>query len=491
MLTIPIHIITNLHKLIRPSLVSVIVLLTVNIINAQQLLPDSLQQKISRSTDPVEKFKALRIAIDFYAGTGNFKDLGYIAKEEFTIAKSLKNDSLLGVAYTDLGLFYDGKSNYNNALESYLKALVLAERMQNPGEIARTSANISLIYIEIKNYPQALIYLRKAESFCLLPEVSRKRPKIIFVVHNNMTESFLEMGKPDSALKYIQLANTENLALKNPTFQAVLLGNFGWVYEKLQENDLAESYYKKGIAFTDSLQAYRFLADHTYHYSNFLLQQGRYPEANAIALKSMHAANQLDYKYGIINAASILRNSFSKLNQQDSAYYYANMELNFRENVYNQQKVNQMQDMTFAEQIRQIEENQKIIELKEQAKTNLEYVAIFIGIITFCIVFLMLSHSIIASPRTMEILGVIGLLITFEFINLFLEPHLSQMTHHSPLLMLLAMVLIAAFLVPCHHYLEKWISNHLLEKHKKRKIAAAHEIIKKHGGHKPEHSIDQ
>jgi len=35
------------------------------------------------------------------------------------------------------------------------------------------------------------------------------------------------------------------------------------------------------------------------------------------------------------------------------------------------------------------------------------------------------------------------------------------------------MVLIAALLVPGHHYLEKWISNKMVEKNRRVKIAAA------------------
>jgi len=54
---------------------------------------------------------------------------------------------------------------------------------------------------------------------------------------------------------------------------------------------------------------------------------------------------------------------------------------------------------------------------------------------------------------------------------------LERITHHSPVLMLLALVCIAALLVPMHHKLEKWATNILVEKNKAIRLAAAKRTI--------------
>jgi len=41
------------------------------------------------------------------------------------------------------------------------------------------------------------------------------------------------------------------------------------------------------------------------------------------------------------------------------------------------------------------------------------------------------------------------------FVNLLVHPFLEKITHHTPVLMLIAMVSVAALLVPMHHRLEK------------------------------------
>jgi hypothetical protein len=95
------------------------------------------------------------------------------------------------------------------------------------------------------------------------------------------------------------------------------------------------------------------------------------------------------------------------------------------------------------------------------------------------LVFLALSRKTITSTKTIEIVGVIVLLFVFEFINLLIHPFIGNLTHHSPLLMLLIMVCIAALLVPAHHRLEKWITHKLVEKNKRIRLEAAKRTISK------------
>ena len=90
----------------------------------------------------------------------------------------------------------------------------------------------------------------------------------------------------------------------------------------------------------------------------------------------------------------------------------------------------------------------------------------------------MLSHSIIVNQKIIQFLGIVSLLLVFEFINLFIHPYLAHATNDSPLLMLLVLVCIAALLVPAHNRLEKWISHRLVEKNKKIRLEAAKKTIK-------------
>ena len=133
--------------------------------------------------------------------------------------------------------------------------------------------------------------------------------------------------------------------------------------------------------------------------------------------------------------------------------------------------------MTFDEDLRQQQLVHEKMKEEEQRSQNIQFALIAFGIISFLILFLLLSRRIITNTKVIEFLGVVALLVVFEFLNLLLHPFLERVTHHSPVLMLLALVCIAALLVPLHHKLEKWATAKLVEKNKAIRLAAAKKTI--------------
>jgi hypothetical protein len=60
---------------------------------------------------------------------------------------------------------------------------------------------------------------------------------------------------------------------------------------------------------------------------------------------------------------------------------------------------------------------------------------------------------------------------------LLIHPFLEKITHHSPVLMLLCLVVLASLLIPLHHKLEHFIKHKLTEKNKAIRLAAAKKTI--------------
>ena len=100
-----------------------------------------------------------------------------------------------------------------------------------------------------------------------------------------------------------------------------------------------------------------------------------------------------------------------------------------------------------------------------------------VGLVIFVVVFLFFSHTVIANPGLIRFLGVLSLLVLFEFINLLLHPYVGIITHHSPVLMLLFMVCLAALLIPLHHKLEHLITHKMVEKNRLIRLEAAKKTI--------------
>jgi NADH:ubiquinone oxidoreductase subunit 3 (subunit A) len=75
------------------------------------------------------------------------------------------------------------------------------------------------------------------------------------------------------------------------------------------------------------------------------------------------------------------------------------------------------------------------IESLSRAATQTQYPIrlLALGIITFVIIFLLLSRRHITNTKVIRFLGVIALLVVFEFLNLLLHPF-GKKTNHSPVL---------------------------------------------------------
>ena len=91
---------------------------------------------------------------------------------------------------------------------------------------------------------------------------------------------------------------------------------------------------------------------------------------------------------------------------------------------------------------------------------TLQYIGITISIVA---VFILLALFGIyrVSPRTIRVLGFFSFLFFFEFIFLLFKKYLSPITHEEPIRELIFMIILAAILIPLHHFIEHEVIHYL------------------------------
>ena len=444
---------------------------------AQTKYLDSLNTILSSTNNPVEQFDLLNKINEAFFENGDANLDSASIYRMLLIAQRLSNDSLLAISYNTIGnIYFFNTGDYSKALEYFFKAVPLAEKTNDKRRLSSLYSDISQVFENIGNYEEQIKYIKKAEG-ALPDKNSTMHDFMLIQVQINYASYFLNLRQPDSSLHYIQGINETNQRLKGKIFESVSLTLSAKAHEQRGDVELAASFFNKAIIVTDSISnAYNQLGVRV-AYTNFLLKENKIENARVQALKLLQAGQQLnnnDYK---LAAVGFLKRVYDTLKNTDSAYYYLQQQYAFRDSVFSQDKTNKIQSLEFSEQIRITEEEVKRIKEEEQRKENIQYVLIALGIVTFIILFLVLSHSIIINTKLIEFFGIIALLIVFEFLNLLLHPFLERITHHSPVLMLLALVCIAALLVPLHHKLEKWATHKLVEKNKQIRLANARKTI--------------
>jgi tetratricopeptide (TPR) repeat protein len=425
----------------------------------------------------MEKFSLANSLLEYGYITGEGNPDSSYCIDLLGIAQQLNNDSLLAVAYNQVGnYFFRVRGDFSSAIEYFFKGVPFAEATHDKRRLSSLYIDIAAVYAKLNNAAEQIKYVRKAVAD--LPE--KNSPLYHFVaaqVYYYMSEYFLDQGKYDSVWHYVQVLNEVNLSLKSRMFESAVQGLMGVLYEKKNDTALAALHMARAISLSDSVQYLFGRIEGQLRYINYLIRSRRMTEARKEALLLMDVGiqkNNLDVKKA---AAGFLAIVYDSNHQPDSALYYSRQESAMKDSVFSQANLNKIQALVFNERLRGIEEEDKKTAEAEQRRQNLQYALIAFGIISFVIAFLLLSRRHITNAKALRFFGVVALLVVFEFLNLLLHPFLEHITHHSPLLMLLSLVCIAALLVPLHHRLEKWTTQKLVEKNKQARLRAAKKTI--------------
>ncbi|HEX8278786.1 MAG TPA: hypothetical protein VF540_08825, partial [Segetibacter sp.] len=245
---------------------------------------------------------------------------------------------------------------------------------------------------------------------------------------------------------------------------------------------LALEYYRLGTSYTNSTASAFHLIRGYLGMANAFAQTKQPDSSLLYARLALSIAKENRFSGDIPKASAFIYEYYKTARNSDSALFYLELTRLTQDSLNSRENQMKIQALNMEEKLRQQEKLQEEEKAKEQRLHNLQYAAIAFAVVVLLIVFLLLSHSVIANQTLIRFLGVLCLLIVFEFLNLLLHPFLGDLTHHQPVFMLAAMVIIAALIIPLHHKLEHWIPHKSVEKNNRIKLAAAKKTIEKLDG---------
>jgi tetratricopeptide (TPR) repeat protein len=451
------------------------------------LLLTSAVFKLSAQAPPIDSLTKLlatrgndTVKVDAY-GMLSFYDQSFqhgldLAQKGLALARKIKYGKGEGDCLFQMGNQYSLISNSPMALYYYLEALKIWERINYRPGMASGYVAIGVIYKEQGDYKNAINYLRKAER---AKPVNVDPAALAYgsaLLYSHFGDVYALLNQQDSALKYF-LQSYEYFNSAHEEYQLNLaLNGLGAVQFKMGNTELALGYYRQairnGIAYNDTLGL-----SATYLGMAELYSAGGEKDSGIFyGEKAMFNAQRGNVLKNVIAAGKLLSKLYQDKDDKQ-ALHYLQVSQDANDSLYGRQKTMELQNMFMNEAQREKELAEKVQREAEQRKQNIEYALIAVGIVTFIIVFLLLSRSIIVTERWISFFGVLGLLVVFEFLNLVIHPSLASITHESPVLMLAALVIVASLLIPLHHRLEKWIKEKMTEKNKKIRLANAKKTI--------------
>ena len=383
-----------------------------------------------------------------------------------------KVSQVLGLAC--LGYDYRAFGNTAKSLEYDLKAMAVAEASKDPRLLAIANLGLSTNYLDLKEYPKAIAYGQEGLANASKVEVS------LFTIIINLTlgEIYMANDQLDSALVHTQKAYELSMSSGIKDYLGGIYGQMGGIQAKLNNPTLALSYLRLAVEEGHRINSPKYINIPYTALAEFHASAGQADSAVLYCKKAIDAVQTTPFATMVMRPAQLLTDLYRKTDV-DSAFKYSEMYKTANDSLYNFKAIQQTQLMTFEEDARQQELLVVQAQEEEERGQNIQYALIALSIVVFIILFLVLSRNVIANARVISFLSVVALLIVFEFLNLLLHPLIGSFTHHSPVFMLVAMVCIAALLVPLHHRLEKWAGKRLVEKNNEIRLAKAKKTVEK------------
>lgn len=431
---------------------------------------DSLHALEARSGDIRHNAMVANMIFIRHLHGGDEEGAMAVALRQMGFAERSGNDSLIMLAHTSVGCAFSMVNDNNAALEHFNKALELARRIGFQSVEGSVAKEIGILYRNSGDHRTALRFFHQA--LAMTQDQDEWRTRIVSATGH----SYLALGMLDSALHYAKEADVVRVPSDDPFGYVAYQGRLGGVYSALKDYDLAELYYKRALA-ADTFPVPQAIAHAGAGYARMLISTGRPLEALAMARKAYATIATSRDPSAILPTAQVLAEAFEANHAPDSALAWIMVERALRDSVQGSENRGRLQAQLFQIQLKEQEDAKLKAEKVAARSHNIQFGIIALIVITLGIFLLIFSRTSVVGAKAIKNLSLIVLLLFFEFINLLVHPFLGELTHHSPLLLLLCMAAIAGLLIPLHHRMEKLITNMLVSKNNRVRLEAARRTI--------------
>jgi tetratricopeptide (TPR) repeat protein len=376
-----------------------------------------------------------------------------VTSEALSLSKKIKYKDGQSKSLGTLAIIFRLLGNFPLALEYNLKRLELVEQSNNQANLAGVLSNIALVYVNQEEYKKALPYYYKADSVVkTLDRVDDVKYKIAL----NTGDVYDKLNMNDSAFSYFTKALNLARQTKNQYFEGMSMVGLGNNYLKTEQYLLALANYKSGTVYLKEAGDDDLLCEAYLGQATLYKKLNKKDSAVFYARQSFALAEKDGFLPRQLDAVKFLSEHFKNEKNIDSSFLYLNHVQNLNDSINSKSRIRESQILSSNEQIRQLEIAESIRIAKTERKQQLQMLFIAIFIPGFFMLTLLLSR-IKLHVRLIKILGVLSLLILFEYLTLLLHPYVKEITHHTPVYEMLIFVSIAAILIPTHHRVENWL----------------------------------
>jgi signal transduction histidine kinase len=352
---------------------------------------DSLKKVLSTTRQDTIKVQAYISLSDEYAWYYPDTSLSY-AMPGLALAKKIRYERgelrMLFAMSEALATQY----NYSRALQLRFQSLELAKKLNMPEGIALAYFLIGTVYADSRiDDEKALFYYRKsmASHKTLFPRAE--------VMYGSIGGAYFRLNQLDSAFFYISKAYDLNVKSSHRSSRSCRL--LAAILEKKDNPAKAIELYRISVNLATS--EYDFASGYKGMASAFS-KTGQTDSAifYAKAALSEDLHSPIPQPLVIVEASALLASIYKADKNIDSAFKYQNLLLAAKDSISNREKVNQLHNIAFDEQMRQ----QEIEVAKVQYENKIKLYALLVALTVFSIIGILLWRNNKQKQKANELL---------------------------------------------------------------------------------------
>jgi hypothetical protein len=383
----------------------------------------------------------------------------YFGREGYLLAQRLKDLRYEAISLRNMSISLLQTGNYPKALEIALNSLRICEQLKQPDEINHSLTLINTIYYYQKDGKNCIAYAWKEMAL-------NSGTKDLGVMENfyvEMSGGYEMMNMRDSTLFYQLKALKTAIIMHDERRIAFNHENLADAYFDLNKDSEALLNYGLAIPYFATHHIEEGTCESSLYIARIFERRNRSDSALWYGKQSFLVAQSSLLTSRQSDASGFLASFYKKKHQPDSALKYIELSVALKDSLFNKEKVQEIENLTFDENNRQQELQEEKKKEHEASVRNLQLIAIAIFIPVFFLIVLFLAR-IKVKARLVEFLAIVDLLLFFEFITDLIFPYISNWTNDRPIGEMLILVLIAAALEPLNFGFEKWVKKHLVDK---------------------------
>ncbi len=432
----------------------------ISCVNAQNSVIDSLKHSLQNEIQDSSRCLLIaELGFNYLFLESNSDSALILAQQGLTLARKINYLRAEVSCLILISRIFIQNGNDARALNLLLQALKKSESVPEIILRWRVLNSIGDVYSDQGDQNKALEYTLKAGDIAV---ISGDKYSLMETALN-LGDNYEKLNQMDSAIYFTNQAYKFAVEQNEKGTMGVALNNLGNIYLKMQQPVVAMGYYRASLPYTLMANDNDDVCEATLGLAKIFMQQGKEDSCLYYAGRSYDIARKGGIAKYVLSAANFLADYYKQRHIVDSAFAYLSIVIATKDNMFDKEKVKEIQNLTFEETVRQQDLAIQKKKADEDHVRNLQLLAIGVFIPLFFIGVLLLSRTKV-KPRVVEFLGILSLLLFFEFITDLIYPYVSQLTNENPIWEMAVLVILAAVLEPLNFKLEHWVKGHLVHR---------------------------